>query len=250
MENKALFLDLDGTIIETRSGNVFPKDADDWKFKAGMLEQICRYKDAGYLIFIVSNQAGVNKGYIRPSEFDEKLGAIILDVDRYYQNTRLEHQIVFNRAFISYHKDCLLRKPKPLAALRVLHHHDVDLAQSLMVGDASGKESLTPSVPKKYKTILDRAERLYSHSITADTEKRVIETKQHQYIAEKVGDKWKYYTIKKDFSDSDLMFARNSGLNYLDVEDFLLSSPDDPMAVLADGHSDLNEIPLAKDCPL
>lgn len=33
---KALFLDLDGTLIETKSGEKFPKDYTDWKFKPKM----------------------------------------------------------------------------------------------------------------------------------------------------------------------------------------------------------------------
>ena len=33
MNVKILFSDLDGTIIETKSGATFPKDADDWKIQ-------------------------------------------------------------------------------------------------------------------------------------------------------------------------------------------------------------------------
>ena len=42
--NKALFLDLDGTLIETRSGNTFPKDEKDWN-RAFISEYGTHYKE-------------------------------------------------------------------------------------------------------------------------------------------------------------------------------------------------------------
>ena len=58
-KQKALFLDLDGTIIETKSGKVFPINKYDWKFIEGVPEKIKEFSDNGFLIFIITNQGGV-----------------------------------------------------------------------------------------------------------------------------------------------------------------------------------------------
>ena len=74
MNVKILFADLDGTIIETKSGQTFPKDAEDWKFKEGILEAISSYAPSH--LHIVSNQGGVEKGYITAMELYNKMNRI------------------------------------------------------------------------------------------------------------------------------------------------------------------------------
>jgi DNA 3'-phosphatase len=63
---KLLFIDLDGTIIETVSGEVFPEFVGDMKFKNGILFAIAifvRQNDAKDIV-IVTNQAGVAHGHL------------------------------------------------------------------------------------------------------------------------------------------------------------------------------------------
>lgn len=245
-DKKGLFLDLDGTIIETCSGNLFPKDGDDWKFKSGMLEQICRYYATGYTILIVSNQAGINKGHIRPLDFRRKTACIADNIDEYYRATRYKRVSVISEWFVSYYKDCIARKPSYIFARMAASTHKLDLSSSLMVGDASGKEIIVEGVPQKYKSLLDKGD-----EVTSEKEGgyRRIEKKTITYelLFAKDGSRT-YQTIKKDFSDSDLMFAKNSGMHYLDVEEFLVTSPNEFANIAAAAHSDLNEIPVAKDC--
>ena len=71
--NKALFLDLDNTIIQTKSGETFPVDAKDWKFKRGSLQKIEDYYSDGYKICNITHQAGINEGYVKPSDFKNKI---------------------------------------------------------------------------------------------------------------------------------------------------------------------------------
>ena len=55
---------MDGTIITTKSGKVFPKDNSDWQFLypevAKKLQDL--HKD-GFKIVIITNQAGMSKGH-------------------------------------------------------------------------------------------------------------------------------------------------------------------------------------------
>lgn len=129
MKNKALFLDMDNTIIMPKSGNKFPKDINDWKFIDGVLDIIKTYQETHYLI-IVTNQGGIASGYVTEDEVNEKIQTIINEAqklgvyfDEYYY------------AKTNYLND-MLRKPNPGMALKAINKYkSISLEQSTMVGD-------------------------------------------------------------------------------------------------------------------
>lgn len=59
---KVLFCDMDGTLIETASGETFPKGIWDMKFKFDVLDAIKNLNPEK--IFIVTNQGGIEKGLV------------------------------------------------------------------------------------------------------------------------------------------------------------------------------------------
>lgn len=60
---KALILDFDGTIRRSKSGATFIKDETDIELMPNIEKIIWRYRDMGWLIFGISNQAGVAHGF-------------------------------------------------------------------------------------------------------------------------------------------------------------------------------------------
>lgn len=62
---KVLFCDMDGTLIETASGETFPKGIWDMKFKFDVLDAIKNLNPEE--IFIVTNQGGIEKGMVPES---------------------------------------------------------------------------------------------------------------------------------------------------------------------------------------
>ncbi|PSN37191.1 Bifunctional polynucleotide phosphatase/kinase [Blattella germanica] len=81
MENKwetIAAYDLDGTIITTKSGRVFPKDYDDWKIAfsevPGKLKQL---HNEGYKIVFMTNQAGIGRGSTDARNFKSKVTKIV-----------------------------------------------------------------------------------------------------------------------------------------------------------------------------
>lgn len=72
MVKKVIFADLDGTLIETASGETFPKGIWDMKIRYDVLEAIKRC-NVEHLV-IVSNQAGIAAGYVIKKNFDMKAG--------------------------------------------------------------------------------------------------------------------------------------------------------------------------------
>lgn len=139
---KALFIDLDGTIIEVKSGKKFPKDLKDWQFKPDILPRLKEAHEEGYLIAIVSNQAGIekrnvtgNKKYPSSIEIDLKLNEIVHQICSYIKMDNVPHNIVTSYCGYS---DSYFRKPNPGMAYHIALEHGVLIHESIMVGDASG----------------------------------------------------------------------------------------------------------------
>lgn len=131
---RALFLDRDGVLIPDTG---YPSNPAEIKLTPGAPEALRRLRDAGYALVLVSNQAGVARGYFslermlevhRHVEFLLGLGGVELDLACYcpHHPTAGEGQ---------YRLDCACRKPRPgmlLAGARALQ---LDLTRSWMVGD-------------------------------------------------------------------------------------------------------------------
>jgi len=134
---KALFLDRDGII------NVDKKyicRQEDFEFIDSIFE-LCRFfADKGFLIFIITNQAGIGRGYYTDKDFliltewmkeQFKLNGIIIS-DVYYCPHHLDYGIG------KYKIDCECRKPKPGMILKIANRYDVDLVNSVLIGDKIG----------------------------------------------------------------------------------------------------------------
>lgn len=69
---------MDGTLIKTKSGLVFPKDCNDWQLLypdvPGKLKQL---HTSGYKIVIFTNQAGLASGKVRISDFKRKIENVV-----------------------------------------------------------------------------------------------------------------------------------------------------------------------------
>lgn len=127
MKNKALFLDLDGTVIEVKSGNQFPVDKNDWKFKAGVIDAIKRYKDKYFNICIVTNQGGISLGHITREDFTEKIEEITKQIgDEIGQGVNY---------FFCEDMESYFRKPNPGMAYEFAIKLELSLRESVMVGD-------------------------------------------------------------------------------------------------------------------
>jgi len=134
MARPALFLDRDG-VINVDHAYVYQKENFD--FIDGVFELVAAAKRAGYLVVVVTNQAGIGRGYYTPDDFHLLMdwvgeqflarGGALDGV--YYCPHHPEHGIG------EYRQDSADRKPGPGMLLRAARELDIDLARSLMVGD-------------------------------------------------------------------------------------------------------------------
>lgn len=131
---KALFLDRDG-VINVDYGYVHRKQ--DCVFVDGIFELVRAANKAGYAVVIVTNQAGIARGYFTVEQFDA-FTAWMLDrfvvsgaqINRlYYCPHHPEH------GSGEYRVACGCRKPMPGLFERARDELDLDMTASLLIGD-------------------------------------------------------------------------------------------------------------------
>ncbi len=131
---KALFLDRDG-IINIDHGYV--STIDDFEFSEGIFGFLEYFRDAGYLLFIVTNQSGIGRGYYKESDFHKLTEWMISEFER-------EH-ITIEKVFYCPHTPdamCHCRKPDTGMILQALSEYPLDLKHSWMIGDKSSDIAL------------------------------------------------------------------------------------------------------------
>jgi len=134
MKNKALLLDRDG-VINLDHGYTYK--VEDFQFVEGIFE-LCRHAISnGYLIFVITNQAGIGRGYYSVEDFDcltkwmsEEFAAQGILISKvYYSPFHPIHGIG------KYRKDDVSRKPRPGMIHQVIKDFNVDLTRSVLIGD-------------------------------------------------------------------------------------------------------------------
>ena len=131
---RAVFLDRDGTIIEDDG---YISDVARIHLFPWSGEAIVRLRDAGFLIVVVTNQAGVARGYFEEAFIEEAhrhLDALLASqgatIDAYYYCPHHPDGLV-----APYARACDCRKPAPGMISRAAADLDIDVPGSFVVGD-------------------------------------------------------------------------------------------------------------------
>lgn len=127
MKQKALFLDRDG-IINIDHGYVCKQEG--FEFSDGIFELVKHFSDAGYLIFVVTNQSGIGRGYYTEEDF-VKLSSWMI---RVFQDHGIEISQVYHCPHLP-DAGCRCRKPAPGMIEDAAKAYDIDLSASWMIGD-------------------------------------------------------------------------------------------------------------------
>lgn len=125
--NKCVFLDRDGVLNQDTDGYLFRPE--DLVIPDGTVEALQKLKEAGYLLIVVTNQAGIAKGLYSREDvwkchkfFQEQCGHLLDDL--YFCPHHPEHTTA-----------SLLRKPDSLMLEKAMAKHRIDRHCSWMIGD-------------------------------------------------------------------------------------------------------------------
>ncbi len=134
MKHRALFLDRDG-VINIDHGYVHRPD--QFTFIDGIFDLCRRARDLGYLIVVVTNQAGIGRGFYTEQAFHDltawmkqRFADQGIDIAAvYFCPHHAEHGVG------EFKCECERRKPNPGMLLDAAREHAIDLSRSVLIGD-------------------------------------------------------------------------------------------------------------------
>ncbi|CAI2350531.1 unnamed protein product [Caenorhabditis sp. 36 PRJEB53466] len=145
-KEKIAAFDMDGTLITTKSGKVFPTDCSDWKLLYDHIGAVLKkWHSDGYKIVIFTNQKGIQVGKVDRNEFKKKIEAIVVKIG------------VPIQAFVSV-AGGIYRKPCIGMWEELKQKNDgveINVSESVFVGDAAGRHK-TKTRSKKDHSFADR----------------------------------------------------------------------------------------------
>lgn len=126
---KAVFLDRDG-VINIDHGYVH--EINNFDFIPGVFEACDRFKKLGYKIFVVTNQAGIARGYYSEAQFSSLSAWMVNE----FQLKGVSIEKVYHCPHHpKYSGMCKCRKPEPGMIFTAKSEFQIDLSESIMVGD-------------------------------------------------------------------------------------------------------------------
>lgn len=124
---KAVFVDRDGTL---NYDNGYTYKTSDLKIYEDMIPLLRKYYDDGYIIIVITNQSGINRGFYSVQDmklFNAKLAEIFA-----------KHGINIEDFFYCPHtpdENCSCRKPETGLIEMAVKKYNIDLKSSVVIGD-------------------------------------------------------------------------------------------------------------------
>jgi D-glycero-D-manno-heptose 1,7-bisphosphate phosphatase len=127
--NKALFIDRDG-VINVDRGHVFL--IEDFEFSEGVFDLCRKYFNTGYLIIVVTNQAGIAKGLYTEEDF--------INLTDWMTGQFKNNGISITKVYYCPHHPeisgpCMCRKPEPGMLLQAVKEFDLEISECILIGD-------------------------------------------------------------------------------------------------------------------
>jgi len=128
-KRKALFLDRDG-VINKEKNYVFK--IEDFEFIDGIFDFCEHFQRKGYLIFVITNQAGIARGFYTADDYSALTDWMVVQFAK--------RNIYISKVYHCPHHPeitgtCDCRKPNPGMILQAAEEFNLELKDSILVGD-------------------------------------------------------------------------------------------------------------------
>lgn len=127
---KAIFLDRDGVLIRERGDYTWL--LEDMQINEGVTEALKAYQDAGFLLIVISNQAGIGKGLYTKEEAD----FLHFHLKRFLSIKGVYIDEIYYCPHHPVSSKCLCRKPLSLLLEKAIARFGIDKSKSVFIGDA------------------------------------------------------------------------------------------------------------------
>lgn len=126
---KAAFFDRDGT-INVEKDYVFK--IEDFEFQPGIFDLMREYQTNGFLIFIITNQSGIARGYYSEEDFQ-----ILNDwlINQFEQKGIKITKVYYCPHHPDITGECDCRKPKTGMIRQAIEQFNINPVKSILIGD-------------------------------------------------------------------------------------------------------------------
>jgi D-glycero-D-manno-heptose 1,7-bisphosphate phosphatase len=131
--HRALFVDRDGVINREKD---YVWQPEEFEFLPGVFAALREAADKGYLILIITNQAGIARGYYSEEDYHRLTEWMLHKFrDEGVEVTAVYFDPFHPEGIGKYRKESLRRKPNPGMIFEAARDHGISLQQSVLVGD-------------------------------------------------------------------------------------------------------------------
>ena len=133
MKNKFVLLDRDGVINVEKS---YLHKIEDFEYEKNVVEGLLKLRDLGYKFAIITNQAGIARGYYTEEDY--------LKLQSFIEDDLMKKGIKIEKSYFCPHHpnvtgkygiECNCRKPNTGNFELAIKEFDIDVKNSFMIGD-------------------------------------------------------------------------------------------------------------------
>ena len=142
MKNKFVLLDRDGVINVEKS---YLHKIEDFEYEKNVVEGLLKLRDLGYKFAIITNQAGIARGYYTKEDY--------LKLQNFIEDDLMKKGIKIEKSYFCPHHpnvtgkygiECNCRKPNTGNFELAIEEFDINVKNSFMIGD-----KITDLIPAK-----------------------------------------------------------------------------------------------------
>ena len=149
VKRRCVFLDRDGVINVKAAPGEYISQWSEFRFLSGIVNWIRLFKALDFLVIVVTNQRGVARGSIRPTDLEEIHRRMCEELER--------AGAPVDGVLCCPHEEgaCGCRKPLPGLVFNAERQWNIDLRSSLVIGDSDTDRQLAANCEMAFVLVHD-----------------------------------------------------------------------------------------------